>query len=67
LRLVELDEVAERIVQEGLAPSPREWDSVHIDALLLNGGDGGIDVVNSDREVVRSERLGIGFQRNRER
>ena len=60
--VVQLDEVAERIVQEGLAPGAGdEWDPVHLDALLLQVGDGGIDVVDSDREVVRSERLGIGF------
>jgi hypothetical protein len=48
LRLVKLDEVAEPIVQEGLAPSSGdEWDSVNFDALLLKGGDGGIDVVDS--------------------
>ena len=34
---------------------------VHLDALLLQVGDGGIDVVDSDREVVRTERLGIGL------
>ena len=61
-RLVQLEEVAERIVQGGLAPGAwSDWDAVHLDALLLQVGDGGIDVVDSDREVVRSEWLGIGF------
>jgi hypothetical protein len=32
---------------------------VDLDALLLQIADGGIDVVNSDREVVRTGRLGV--------
>ena len=48
-RLVQLEEVAERIVQEGLAPRAwSDWDAVHLDALLLQVGDGGIDVVDSN-------------------
>ena len=61
-RLVQLEEVAKRIVQEGLAPGAwSDWDAVHLDTLLLQVGDGGIDVVDPDREVVRSEWLGIGL------
>ena len=60
-RLVQLS-VAERIVQEGLVPGAGdERDPVHLDALLLQVADGGIDVVDSDREVVCTERLGVGF------
>ena len=36
-------------------------DSVHLDALLLQVGDCGINVVDSDREVVRNGRLGVGL------
>src|SRR6516162_8939171 len=62
LRLVQLEQVAERIVQEGLVPGAGdERDPVHLNALLCQVGDGGIDVVDSDREVVRSERLGVGL------
>ena len=61
-RLVQLDQVAERIVQEGLVPGAGdERYPVHLDALLLQIADGGIDVVDSDREVVRAGRLGIGL------
>ena len=61
-RLVQLEQVAERIVQEGLVPGAGdERDPVHLDALLLQVADGGIDVVDSDREVVCTERLGVGF------
>ena len=61
-RLVQLEEIAERIMQEGLVPDARdERDPVHLDALVLQVGDRGIDVVDSDREVVRTGRLGIGF------
>jgi hypothetical protein len=61
-RLVQLEQVAEWIVQEGLVPSAvDERDPVHVNALLLQVGDGGIDVVDSDREVVRTERLGVGL------
>jgi hypothetical protein len=61
-RLVQLEQVAERIVQEGLVPGAGdERDLVHLNALLLQVGDGDIDVVDSDREVVRSERLGVGL------
>lgn len=60
--LIQLDQVAERIVQESLAPGPRdERNPVHLDALLLQVGDGGIDVVDSDREVIPAERRGVGF------
>jgi hypothetical protein len=61
-RLVQLEQVAERIVQEGLVPGAGdERDPLHLDALLLQVGDGGIDVVDLDREVVRTERLGVGL------
>jgi hypothetical protein len=61
-RLVQLKQVAERIVQEGLVPGTGdERDPAHLNALLLQVGDGGIDVVDSDREVVRSQRLGVGL------
>jgi hypothetical protein len=61
-RLVQLEQVAERIVQEGLVPGAGdERNPVHLDALLLQVGEGGIDVVDSDREVVRTERLGVGL------
>ena len=61
-RLVQLEQVAERIVQEGLVPGAGdEWDPVHLDALLLQVADGGVDVVDPDREVVRAERLGVGL------
>ena len=61
-RLVQLEQVAERIVQEGLVPGAGdERDPVHLDALLLQVGDGRIYVVDSDREVVRAGRLGIGL------
>ena len=54
-RLIQLEQVAERIVQEGLVPGTGdERDPVHLDALPLQIGDGGIDVVYSDREVVRT-------------
>src|SRR6516165_4618072 len=59
-RLVQLEQVAERIVQESLVPGAGdERDSVHLDALLLQVADGGIDVVDSDREVVRIGRRGV--------
>jgi hypothetical protein len=61
-RLVQLEQVAERIVQEGLVPGARdERDPEHLDAVLLQVGDGGIDVVDSDREVVRTGRLEVGL------
>jgi hypothetical protein len=61
-RLIQLEQVAERIVQEGLVPSAGdERDPVHLDALLPQIGNGGIDVVDSDRKVVRAEWLGVGF------
>ena len=45
-RLIQLEQVAERIVQEGLVPGARDkWDPLHLDALLLQVGDGGIDGV----------------------
>ena len=50
-RLVQLEEIAERIMQEGLVPDARdERDPVHLDALVLQVGDRGIDVVDSDFE-----------------
>jgi hypothetical protein len=61
-RLIQLEQVAERIVQEGLVPGAGdERDPVHLDALLLQIGNGGIDVVDSDRKVVRAEWLDVGF------
>jgi hypothetical protein len=60
--LVQLEQVAEWIMEEGLVPGAGdERDAVHLDALLLQVGDGGIDVVDSDREVVRTGRLGVGL------
>jgi hypothetical protein len=60
--LVQLDQVTEGIVQNGLIPGAgNERDSVNLDALLLQVGDCGIDVVDSDREVVRNGRLGVGL------
>jgi hypothetical protein len=51
-RLVQLDQVAEWIVQEGLVPGTgNERDPLDLDALRLHIGDGGIDVVYSNREV----------------
>jgi hypothetical protein len=62
LRLVQLEQVAERIVQEGLVPGAGdERNPVHLDALLLQVVEGRVDVVDSDREVVRTERRGIGL------
>jgi hypothetical protein len=50
LRLVRLEQVAERIVKEGLVPGAGdERDPVHLDALFLQIGDGGIDVIDLDR------------------
>jgi hypothetical protein len=50
LRLVQLEQVAERIVKEGLVSGAGdERDPVHLDALLLQIGDGGIDVIDLDR------------------
>jgi hypothetical protein len=61
-RLVQLEQVVKRIVQEGLVSGTGdERYPVHLNALLLQVGDGGIDVVDSDREVVCSERLGVGL------
>ena len=61
-RLIQLEQVAERIVQEGLVPGARDKrDPVHLDALLLQVADGGIDIVDSDRKVVCTEWLGVGF------
>ena len=61
-RLIQLEQVAERIVQKGLASGARgKGDPVHLDAVLLQVGDGAIDVVDADREVVRGERLCVGF------
>jgi len=61
-RLIQLEQVAERIVQEGLVPGARgKRDPVHLDALLLQVADGGIDIVDSDRKVVCTEWLGVGF------
>ncbi len=61
-RLVQLEEVAERIVQKGLVSGAEgDRDPVHLDALLPQVSDGGIDIVDSDREVVRTARVGIGF------
>jgi hypothetical protein len=61
-RLVQLEQVAERIVQEGLLPGAGdERGPVHLDALLLQVGDGRIYVVDSDREVVRTELLRVGL------
>jgi hypothetical protein len=62
IRLIQLEEIAERIMHEGLVPDARdERDPVHLDALPLQVGDHGIDVVDSDCEVVRTGRVGIGF------
>jgi hypothetical protein len=61
-RLIQLEQVAERIVEEGLAPGAGdERGPVHLDALLLQVGDGRIYVVDSDREVVRTELLRVGL------
>src|SRR3984957_11995361 len=55
-RLVQLEQVAERIVQEGLVAGARDkWDPLHLDALLLQVADSGIDIVDSDRKVVCTE------------
>jgi hypothetical protein len=60
--LIQLEQVAERIVQESLVPGAGdERDPVHFDASLLQVGDGGIDVVDSDREVVPAGRLIVGL------
>jgi hypothetical protein len=49
-------------VQNSLIPGAgNKRDSVNLDALLLQVGDCGIDVVDSDREVVRNGRLGVGL------
>jgi hypothetical protein len=57
-----IEQVAERIVQEGLVPGAGdERGPVHLDALLLQVGDGRIYVVDSDREVVRTELLRVGL------
>jgi hypothetical protein len=62
IRLIQLEEIAERIMHEGLVPDARdERDPVHLEALPLQVGDHGIDVVDSDCEVVRTGRVGIGF------
>jgi hypothetical protein len=61
-RLIQLEQVAERIVQEGLVPGAgNERGPVHLDALLLQVGDGCTYVVDSNREVVRTGRLGVGL------
>jgi hypothetical protein len=61
-RLIQLEQVAKRIVQEGLLPGPRDKrDPLHLDALLLQIADSGIDIVDSDRKVVRAEWLGVGL------
>src|ERR1700738_40364 len=61
-RLIQLEQVAERIVQEGLVAGTRDkWDPLHLDALLLQVADSGIDIVDSDRKVVCTEWLGGGF------
>jgi hypothetical protein len=61
-RLVQLDQVAEGIVQNSLIAGPcNERDPEHLDALLLQVGDCGINVVDSDREVVRNGRRGVGL------
>ena len=61
-RLVQLEQVAERIVQEGLvAGAGDRRGPVYLDALLLQVGDGPIYVVDSDREVVRTELLRVGL------
>ena len=58
-RLIQLEQVAERIVQEGLVAGARDkWDPLHFDALLLQVADSGIDIVDSDRKVVCTEWLG---------
>lgn len=61
-RLIQLEQVAERIVQEGLVAGARDkWDPLHLDALLLQVADSGIDIVDSDRKVVCTEWLGVRF------
>ena len=57
-----IEQVAERIVQEGLVPGAGdERGPMHLDALLLQVGDGRIYVVDSDREVVRAGLLRVGL------
>jgi hypothetical protein len=61
-RLIQLEQVAEWIVQEGLVPGAGdERGPMHLDALLLQVGDGRIYVVDSDREVVRTGLLRVGL------
>jgi hypothetical protein len=61
-RLVQLNHIPERIVQEGLVPGAgNQRDPVHLDALGLQVGDGCVDVVDPDGEVIRTGRLGIGL------
>jgi hypothetical protein len=50
------------VVQEGLVSSAGdERDPLYLDALLLQIGDGGIDVIDSDREVVGTGQLGVAL------
>jgi hypothetical protein len=61
-RLIQLEQVAERIVQEGLVAGARDKrDPLHLDALLLQVADSSTDIVDSDRKVVCTEWLGVGF------
>src|SRR4029077_13462339 len=49
-RLVQLDEVADRVVQNSLVPGAGDGrDSKDLDAVVLQVGDCGINVVDSDR------------------
>src|SRR5690348_18482529 len=62
LRLIQLDHVAERVMEERLVTGARdEREPVHLDTLLLYVGDCRVKVVDSDREVVCSWRLRVGL------
>lgn len=60
--LIELDQVSERVMQHGLVSGAGDQrNPVHLDAALLQVGDGGIDVVDSDREVICAGRWAVGL------